>query len=153
MKNLIICIVISIVTSALTTASLFYLSDRVFSISVNFKPIPRASVSTAPIAGQPLNVDVDPCQDDAGKFCSASKNEPGGVNACLLDYIDQVQPMCAIKLNNILKKWDPCRSDIDRLCSGVRPGRLRWLKCLEEKLSQTTPQCHDHLMSIKGRNK
>ena len=119
-----------------------------------------AALASMAAAAQPA---VNPCRDDAEKFC---KNTPIGAGerlACLEQHMSELSAACQAHLNqremhragrrhpeDPNRAWfSACNEDLKKYCSDIPAGRGTLLRCLEKHQSTLSENCK---LALSGRN-
>jgi len=93
---------------------------------------------------------VQPCQDDAGKFCREVHPGQGRMARCLKSHLDELSAACRADLktmfDHMLEAREFCSADAERLCADVKDGHGGIISCLRRHAGELSETCKAQMM-------
>jgi hypothetical protein len=92
---------------------------------------------------------LQPCQDDAQKFCAKVKPGKGRMSQCLKGHEADLSQECETHLEtmreHMLEAREACSDDAKMFCADSKPGHGRIVACLKNHESELSDACKEEM--------
>lgn len=107
------------------------------------------SVGATQSAWAAPNAALQPCLDDAQKFCAKVKPGKGRMSQCLKAHEADLSQECKTRLEtmreHMLEAREACGGDAKKFCMDSKPGHGRIVACLESHESELSDACKEEM--------